>query len=128
MSPHPWSHRALRVLAVCVAVAATGCTGDTTSAGWSEAQAMWEARDPRAYAAWRAIADADRSSEASRRLEAAARRYALGIEALERGDDTATAELRAGAEIAPLDPTLYLRLAQACRAHGAVVRAASYYR
>lgn len=77
---------------------------------------------------WREI---DRESpegrEARARLRAADRHYRDGVRRLEQDRDGARAELAAGVAIAPMDPSLYLRLARACRAQGLSLRAAEYY-
>jgi signal transduction histidine kinase len=53
--------------------------------------------------------------------------YREGVDELARGED-GTARLRAAAQIAPIDPRLYLPLARACRERGAGARAADFYR
>ena len=67
-------------------------------------------------------------AEAARRLGEARALYEVGVAALERGDARASEALRQGASIAPIEPSLYLRLARACRDHGATARAVDFYR
>lgn len=98
------------------------------SVPWPEARRAWEERRPRAHAAWSELARREPRSEAAERLTRAAALYEDGLRALEAGAADATERLRAGAEVAPIDPALYPRLARACRAQGAIVRAADFYR
>jgi hypothetical protein len=115
-----------RRLALLLCVALLGCRGSPSS-GWDRALEKWRAREPGAWAAWRAAADRG-SDEASHRLAEAEVLYQDGVERLEQGRPDAGERLRRGAEIAPIAPPLYLRLARACRTQGAWVRAADFYR
>lgn len=53
--------------------------------------------------------------------------YRDGVERFERGESGAREALAEGARIAPMDPSLYLRLARACRDREIDLRAAEYY-
>lgn len=88
------------------------------------ALALWEARDPGAFDAWRAL---PRGTPERALLARAGARYGDGIARLERGEAGAREALRDGVALAPMDPGLYLRLARACRARGLAVRAQEYY-
>ncbi|MEO6954294.1 MAG: hypothetical protein ABI321_21000 [Polyangia bacterium] len=105
-----------------------GCQPTAPQPGWSDAQAEWQARRPHAWDTWRKVAAGPDGAEASRRLAGSAQLYESGVAAFERGDERATQALRAAAEVGPIEPSLYLRLARACRARGATVRAADFYR
>jgi len=87
----------------------------------------WQKREPGAWSAWQKIARAG-GVEADTRLREADTLYQAGVTGLEDGSAEATELLRRGAQIAPIAPALYLRLARACRSQGAFVRAADFYR
>ena len=87
----------------------------------------WQRREPGAWSAWQKVA-ALGGAQADARLREADTLYQAGVSGLEEGSAEATELLRRGAQIAPIAPTLYLRLARACRAQGAFVRAADFYR
>ena len=84
-------------------------------------------RKPGAFREWSALAKRD-GGEAAVRLAKADATYRAGIAALEQGRDEATPLLRRGAEEGPIDPSLYLPLARACRSRGAGDRARDFYR
>ncbi len=62
------------------------------------------------------------------RQKEADRRYRAGIALLAAGDPAAREELRLATELAPMDPSLYLPLARACRDRALEQHAAEYYR
>lgn len=103
--------------------------GPSARAQWDRAQDLWRRRHPDAYAAWRAIDPSTPQARAARaRLADADRWYREGIRRVEAGEPDATAAIREGSRIAPMDPELYLPLARACRDRGAVLRAAEFYK
>lgn len=113
---------------VLLVVSLLACQPGTRVSSWSDAQGDWQARRTHAWDTWRKIAAGPDGAEAARRLADSAQLYESGVSAFERGDESATQELRVAAEVGPIDPSLYLRLARACRAQGASVRAAGFYR
>lgn len=88
------------------------------------AKALWEARDPGAYDAWRALPAGSPERHLLARADA---RYRDGIQRLEDVQPGAKEALRDGVDLGPMDPDLYLRLARACRARGLGVRAQEYF-
>ncbi len=126
---------ALLSLPACLAVlsllASASCDRrvDPAEEAGRSADESWARRAPGAWGQWRALDAATPSgAEARRKLEAARAVYEEGVAAFERGDGRASETLRRGASIAPIEPSLYLRLARACRDRGATARAADFYR
>jgi hypothetical protein len=114
-----------RLLIVCLLLSSS--CGEPWSGGDEArraARALWEARDPGAYDAWRALPAGGPERALLARADA---RYRDGIERLERVQAGAKEALRDGVALAPMDPALYLRLARACRARGLGVRAQEYF-
>jgi hypothetical protein len=111
------------VLTSVLALVACGPRSDTEEARRA-ARALWEARDPGAFDAWRALPAGSPERALLARADA---RYRDGIERLETVQAGAQEALRDGVALAPMDPALYLRLARACRARGLGVRAQEYY-
>lgn len=97
-------------------------------AQWERAQKAWERGEAGAYGLWKDM-DTDTSigREAHRRLAQADPFYREGVELLREGDPDARLALARGVELAPMDPSLYLPLARACRDQGLSLRAAEYY-
>lgn len=98
------------------------------SPAWRRALALWEARDPGAYAAWESMpVDTSEGRQAHRRLRDADALYRGAIARYAARDPDAT--LEAPLSLAPIDPQLYLPLARAVRGHDPVsdARAATYY-
>jgi len=115
----------LAALAVAV-VALAACARDRA---WQSAEALWQRRDPGAWAAWAkldpATPDGARAHDALTRADA---EYRRGIALLGDGDARARQVLEAAAKRAPLDPALYLPLARAYHRRGLDERAAAMYR
>jgi signal transduction histidine kinase len=116
--------RAARLL-IAAGVIASSANAMAGSEAWPLALARWQHREPGAWTAWQTAAHDE--PEAARRLADADALYRGGIAELAAGAD-ASPRLRAAAEIAPIDPHLYLPLARACRGRGAGARAADFYR
>lgn len=97
-------------------------------AQWERAQQAWQRGEAGAYGLWKDM-DTDTSigREAHRRLAQADPYYREGVELLRDGDPDARRALARGVELAPMDPSLYLPLARACRDQGLSLRAAEYY-
>lgn len=118
----------LRALAVVLSLALGVSSCGEPRPGVAEARraarALWEARDPGAYDAWKALPG---GSPERALLARADERYRDGIERLEQVEPGAKEALRDGVALAPMDPALYLRLARACRARGLGVRAQEYF-
>lgn len=95
---------------------------------WEKAQRAWQRGEAGAYELWKNM-DTDTSvgREAHRRLAQADPFYREGVELLREGDADARHALARGVELAPMDPSLYLPLARACRDQGLSLRAAEYY-
>ena len=105
-----------------------GQSGVDARAEWERAESAWRRGEVGAYALWKDL-DTDTSigRDAHRRLAQADPFYREGTELLRRGDADARQALAAGVELAPMDPSLYLALARACRSQGLSLRAAEYY-
>jgi len=97
---------------------------------WVQAQQMWQRRDAGAFRAWKAIDSASPQGGNARQLLAEADvHYRRGIELFRDGDPQASREaLSAGATVAPIDPALYLPLAEVYRERSLDESAAKYYR
>jgi len=95
---------------------------------WELAEKAWQRGEAGAYGLWKEL-DTDTSigREAQRRLAQADPFYREGVELLREGDPSARQALARGVELAPMDPSLYLPLARACRGQGLSLRAAEYY-
>src|SRR5438105_4020692 len=113
---------AMRPARVVLLLAVAACQvrrAEPPAEAWRRAEELWARRDPGAFRAWRAIDPASAEGRtARRRLDEAELRYRAGIGLLGAGDPGAREALRAGVEIAPMDPALYLPLARACRDRG----------
>jgi len=132
IADHP--RRLLRLWLLCAACGCAacgiGCETEAPAAQWALARQMWERRDAGAFGAWRAIDPASPEGREARELLARAdAHYRRGIQLFRDGDPAASREaLSAGAAVAPIDPALYLPLAEVYRARGLDESAARYYR
>ena len=95
---------------------------------WPSAERLWQARDARAFAAWRALdPSTPNGARAHDALSRADAEYRRGIALLAAEDPAARQVLEGAAKEAPLDPALYLPLARAYRQRGLDERAAAMY-
>jgi signal transduction histidine kinase len=88
-------------------------------AAWREALELWDTYDPRAWEAWQAVirrSDTEQGREARARVARANSHFTRGIAEIERrgSAERAATELADGADVAPMDPRLYLRVARGC--------------
>lgn len=119
----------LGAVCACTSCEPTDETG-TPAEQWERARQMWSRREAGAFRAWKAVdPESPEGAEAAESLARADERYREGIR-LFGEDDTegSRAALSAGAAIAPIDPALYLPLAEVYRDRGLDESAAKYYR
>lgn len=105
-------------------------SGDA-QARWRRAQRLWRERPDFAagHADFTALpADSEDGREARRRLAEADVHYRRAIELIRRDKPGAREALSEGKRVAPMDPSLYLSLARACREQGIYIRAIDFYR
>lgn len=124
-----------RWVAGWLASGASGCSGLGRSgdapARFRRAQRLWRERPDFAagHADWTALpADSADGREARRRLTEADGHYRRAIELIRRDKPGAREALSEGKRVAPMDPSLYLLLARACRDQGIYIRAIDFYR
>ncbi len=119
---------AIALAAALVACDETPSQGSDTRQQWELAEKAWQRGEAGAYALWKDLGtDTSIGREAQRRLAQADPFYREGVELLREGDPNARQSLARGVELAPMDPSLYLPLARACRDQGLSLRAAEYY-
>lgn len=124
---------ALGAAALLVWGGSVGCGGGGAAEVEAEsafrvAEAAWARGDVRAH---RLFADIPRETEAGRaaasRLDRADEHYRAAVDRFEAGAPGVREALAQGAQIGPMDPALYLRLARACRDRDNLLRAAELY-
>lgn len=94
-----------------------------------QAERLWRDNQPGAWLVWMSVPlDTVAGREARRRLEQAAEHYREALDLLQQGDDElALVEIDRGRSIAPIDPHLYLDLADILRNRGRRDLAVRYY-
>ena len=96
---------------------------------WRQAEAQWQRGDPNAYQAWRRLNPGQPQGRAAWvRLEQSDLRYRRAVDMVRTGESGLRDTLTQALALAPMDPTLYLPFARACRDRGSLWRAADFYR
>jgi signal transduction histidine kinase len=96
---------------------------------WQTAETQWKRGEPTAYEAWRRLDPRQQhGGQAWARLQEADARYRRAVELLRAEQPGLRETLAEALALAPMDPSLYLPLARACRERGSLWRAVDFYR
>jgi signal transduction histidine kinase len=96
---------------------------------WRQAEALWKRGDPSAFEAWHNMDPAQPHGRAAQaRLREANLRYRQAVDILRAEQPGLRETLAEALALAPMDPSLYLPFARACRERGSLWRAADFYR